>query len=414
MKYYYIFPLFLISTALLGQQKKIDIIIRDTGISSPLDYSHLTIKSLKIPPFVNFHNAVSFDNDTLLKEADFSSSTFLKDADWSFVKFADFVNFSDVMFSKNTTIWYSIFSQNVTFKGAAFSNVRFNGTTFSKSADFTQAHFKHNAVLSLSNLNLQDNNSNLTFVDTILPDTILFSENNNIKQDIYFTAANFTDSCRYNYAKKKPNPILIFLYNSNISRLHLDYVHFKLLLPDFAIKFGGMEKTIISYDEKAAIYEALLNNFKTNGQIESYKLLDVEYQQFKWNNSWASRIFCLPKYWSNFGYDKEYIFIWTFGSLILFTVITYFFIHNLNTKVYPIRKIPVYESWRKKWSLKDFGNRSWYSFMYTSAVFFTISLEIKNLEFKEKTGTVYLIVIYTIGLVCIAYMANFVLQKTIP
>jgi hypothetical protein len=64
-----------------------------------------------------------------------------------------------------------------------------------------------------------------------------------------------------------------------------------------------------------------------------------------------------------------------------------------------------------RWSFDDFGNRIWYSLMFTSTVFFLLTLKIENIYFKEKRGTFYLFIVYTSGLLCLAYIANFVLQK---
>jgi len=205
------------------------------------------------------------------------------------------------------------------------------------------------------------------------------------------------------------------LLGSDIPKLHLDYLHFRLLLPDSTLIQPlnlQFNKKPISPDEKASIYESLLNNFKTNGQTESFQLLDIEYQEFKWKHSRASFLTWLPKYWWNFGYDKEYVFLWTFVFLFIFTFFTYFFIYDLNTKVYPVDKIPAYTYWEPKLTVKRFWQRLWFSLMYTSVIFFKLSLDIKKLEFKKIGGTFYIIIVYTFGLLCLAYMANFVLQKT--
>lgn len=74
----------------------------------------------------------------------------------------------------------------------------------------------------------------------------------------------------------------------------------------------------------------------------------------------------------------------------------------LNTKVYTVENIPP--------SLKILAT-VWFSFIYTSTVFFRLTLKIENIKFEKKLGTTYLILMYTVGLICLAYMANFVLQK---
>ena len=56
-------------------------------------------------------------------------------------------------------------------------------------------------------------------------------------------------------------------------------------------------------------------------------------------------------------------------------------------------------------------SRLWYSFVYTAVIFFSLSLKISNVNFRNKGGTMYIMFVYTLGLICLAYMANFVLQK---
>ena len=452
MKHYLILMLFLLfGITASAQQKKVNVDIKDTSYKEELNHLDCTIDNLTLHQFLMNGDMKKI---TFQKTVDFTGSTFTHAANWGSVIFSDTTLFDRVTFSDTASFVQAIFSKNTSFSGTKFlrqaffdngiflgaadfdgakfsDTVSFNEVTFSKHANFVMSHFSRGAhfdyakfpegadfinakfdsksCLSLMHLTLGDS-SDFRFFDTLLPDTIYFSDNSLIKKEIDFSHANFTDESRYDYKLNQPKPILIYLYNADIAKLRLDYTHFKLLLPDSTIVTGEPQK-FISPDEKASIYEALLNNFKTNGQTESYKLLDVEYQQFKWKHSWTHWIPCIPKYWWNFGYDKDYIFGWTFLLLFVFTCFTFIYIHSLNTKVYAMEKIPTNPTWEKKLSFKDFGNRLWYSFMYTSTVFFMLSLKIENVQFKEKRGTFYLVTVYLVGLVCIAYVANFILQK---
>jgi hypothetical protein len=430
----------LFGIAISAQQKKVDIEIKNGSSAERLNYPDCTIVNLTLHQFLingdqkktTFHKPVDFSVSTFLHAANWGSAVFLDTTLFDRATFSDTAFFAEATFSKHTSFsetnfsgqalfslttfpgvadfYRAKFSDSVFFNEATFSNeadficrfsknVHFDYAKFSGWTNFSGAKFNGRSYLSLTHLTLRDS-SNLRFTDTVLPDTIYFSDNSLIKNQIDFSHADFTPESRYDYKLNQPIPILIYLYNSDISKLRLDYIHFKLLLSDST-----------SSDETSSVYEALLNNFKTNGQTESYKLLDVEYQQFKWKHSWTHWIPCIPKYWWNFGYDKEYIFVWTLLLLFVFTCFSFIYIHSLNSKVYTMEGIQTNPGWEKKLSFKDFGNRLWYSFMYTSTVFFMLSLKIENVHFKEKKGTFYLISIYTIGLICIAYVANFILQK---
>lgn len=360
---------------------------------------------------MTYNKKVNFFHKKLANDAHFQGAQFLQGADFYEATFSNEARFDFADFSKEADFSYARFLQEANFLKADFwGSFNFNYAAFSKDVSFFCAYFKARVTLHLSFLSLTDS-TRFDFNGTSFPDTILFANNDNIKNEINLLNGNFTDSSRYNYKSKSIRPIWIYLIGSNVAKLHLDYLHFKLLLPDSTINDPN-NRRLLSQDEKASVYEALLNNFKSNGQTESYQLLDIEYQEFKWNHSWASFLTWIPKYWWNFGYDKEYIFVWTLMFLVLLTCFSYFFIHSLNTKIFKIEKIPVNELWATKISFKNFVPRFWSSLMYTSSVFFKFSIDIKNLEFKERRGTFYIVVVYTIGVLCIAYMANFVLQKT--
>jgi hypothetical protein len=169
--------------------------------------------------------------------------------------------------------------------------------------------------------------------------------------------------------------------------------------------------TPLADEDIISIYEQMIKKFALNGQKTSEKLLDVEYQDFQNGN------FILPHIWNCYGYHKEWIFYWTGIFLALFTVITFFKVDKLNSVVYRIENIPTAASFqeikRKKLiiQLKLIAIRIWLSFVYTSSIFFLFLLKIDKIKFSYWRGSVYLIIMYTTGIVCIAYLTSFVLQK---
>ena len=91
--------------------------------------------------------------------------------------------------------------------------------------------------------------------------------------------------------------------------------------------------------------------------------------------------------------------------VLLFTTINFFSLDYLNKSVCTLNNIPLLV---KKESLP---NQIWYSFAYTATIFFRLTLKIENFNFKNKGGSSYLIAIYTVGLICLAYMASFVIER---
>ncbi|HXB06168.1 MAG TPA: hypothetical protein VNW04_03610, partial [Puia sp.] len=201
-------------------------------------------------------------------------------------------------------------------------------------------------------------------------------------------------------------PHEIFLYRTDISKFHLDYFHFRLLLPDFTLSpTYQSRREKISIDDKDAMYESLLNNFKLNGQMDSYKALDIEYQAFQWHHSWARWLSWVPLVWWNYGYDKEYIFLWIIGLLLIFITINFFYLDVLNKYVYKIDEIPENTA---KARPKD---KIWYSAKYTAYVFFSLTLDMNKFNFQKLLPTLYFLFIYIMGILCLGYLANFILQK---
>lgn len=186
----------------------------------------------------------------------------------------------------------------------------------------------------------------------------------------------------------------LYLYDYNIAKkLDIDYRYFELSF------------ITANANEIEPFYEALLNNFRNKGELENYKLLDIDYQRFKLKNSKLGYYFWwVPEYWYNYGYNKERVFGWSLLFLLIFTLLNYWLLPKLNSNVYNIANIPLF----RKLSI---GKRFWYSFLYTSIIFFKLSLKIENLNTKKVAGIMYLVFIYTLGIICLAYMASFVLGK---
>jgi len=349
--------------------------------------------------------------------------------------------------------------------------VDFSNTTFNANCDFNNAIF--NSRLILFHIITTDTSS-IFFLNSRLPDLVDLSENSALKVLIDLTAAKldsvqlYTTSRRWHYinlhktnlSKIKINyqqfricffsdsetdnkyPFGFFnghlyytengvkktlLYDlNNISNSHMavktllantdvqDYLKnifpaAKVTDPVSAnflfdcIQKRSFPKTIVS-DEKESVYEQLLKNFKDNGQNDSYEALDIEYRDFK-NGS-----FILPHIWNLYGYRREWVFYWALAFLAFFTITTTFFLPILNKPtaeggVYHMDNLnidPATERWY---------NRLWYAFMYTSTLFFILKVDVSKLNFKKKAGVFYIVLIYSLGVLCLGYMANFVLQK---
>jgi uncharacterized protein YjbI with pentapeptide repeats len=276
----------------------------------------------------------------------------------------------------------SIYFGNCRFDGLPtmannqFRNPNDRSVTFELCSFAQPISFRYNEFL----------NSTVSFRYCHLPDTINFYGSNPDKEvDL---TNNILDG-------RENNPIKVNLERVNISNFKLDYQHFKLF-------FTSESNT----DQREGMYESLLNNFKLNGQQESYKLADIEYQEFKYRQSWYTWPLMLINWaWWNFGYSKGLVFFWTAVFLFVFTCFSQRKLEYLNCEIYPMSSVP------KANEIHTRFDKWWFSFIYTASLFFKLTLRLENLSFKDKRWSTYIILVYTIGVVCLAYMANFVLQK---
>ena len=268
------------------------------------------------------------------------------------------------------------------------------GTSIARDLNFTGTQFRQTAWFS--NMQLGDTTF-IDFTDATLPDTLFFAGTAQIRAEIDLTVANYKDSsrldCQGNYRRHN-----ILLYRTDFSKFHFDYKFFRLIFED------TMHKIRISSDEKISVYESVLKNFNDRGQLESYRLLDLEYQQYKWGRPWFHWFWWLPKIWWNYGYTKELIFAWTLGLALLFTLINYKLMNTLNEKVYPI---PFMKTLGPN---PGFLRKLWFSLLYTSYIFFRLTLDFDRMKYNNIAYTAYILVIYTSGIVCLAYLANYVIQ----
>lgn len=338
----------------------------------------------------------------------FSGSHFCQNLEFTSDTCEYFFNFINTRVSGNSDFSRTRFEQQADFSKVVFNgSVYFKECSFSNLVNFNSAKFSNSVYLS--HLELLDS-SEFNFENSVLPDTIDFSDNKYLSNDIDLTVANFKDSLHYDFKKDSYlKPHYIFLYKSDVPKFHLDYTHFKLIVDSIPEKHEP-----IPVDEAESMYEALLNNFKQRGQQESYKLLDIEYQEFKWKHSWAPFMAIVDKGWWNYGYNKEKIFLWTFLLIVMFTIITFCNLGYLMNNVYDMPNIHMHDKIRTgkfTKSCKRFFRRAWYSFIYSANIFFRLTLNIEKVKYDKFWGVAYIMFMYTAGLICLAYMANFVLQN---
>lgn len=318
-----------------------------------------------------------------------------------------YFNFQNVSFGVFTVVESNTFKQNANFSNTLFTGAvqlsgnKFNGTThfdhvqfnttlltdlsrnnFNKDAHFDFCHFSRFADLSYANCG---NNGNLIFFHCQLLDTLNFSNVSSFNSVIDLGKAEFYKNGEYDSIKNAFKIHYINLRNSTISKIKLDYVHFRLVFNT------GKKNDQSAEEDKQTTYRQLLKNFDDHEQVESFKNLDVEYHFFLFDKvrlPWVGTFFY---YWREYGYAKERIFSWTLSFIFIFTIIDFRLINFLNQEVYQMDNIPnlkqigyfrvshhrlliertckIHRCHLPGLEFAHFRNRLWYAFVYTRSIF---------------------------------------------
>lgn len=201
--------------------------------------------------------------------------------------------------------------------------------------------------------------------------------------------------------KRKPH---LRLWKVDLSRLKFEYSNF--ILDPYGLSFQQIESR----------YNGLKEQYKKLGMTESYQLADIDL--IKATNHHKGGLFVIfdwiNRSWWNYGYDKSkvivnsiYLFL---GFLILNLIIG---LKRLSNYAYTM---PSYYDisntiGEQKNIIRKAAYRFIYTFMYTSLVFWGINLDKKELRYKNVRYLCYILLQYLAGIICLAYIAAYILSK---
>ena len=192
--------------------------------------------------------------------------------------------------------------------------------------------------------------------------------------------------------REKNSEVKLGVINSNLDNIRFDF------LPNIRLMFDSID----SKDAIANSYKNLLEKFEHEGRERSYKIVDLQYRNFKDN-----RIFhFLNCIWWYHGYEPGLVFIWTLGFLIVF------FFFNLKYwrqifEIYPLKEgqqAGLYKRSNKK--------LRFYSIvlLYTLFIFFSLRVDLNKLNFKNLKFVYFFLAQYLIGLWCMVFIIRFIIK----
>lgn len=169
------------------------------------------------------------------------------------------------------------------------------------------------------------------------------------------------------------------------------------------------------YEDQITLYQTVINKLKVLGLNKKAEVLDKKYQEIQYLQKGKYVINIVSKYWWDYGYNKGLIFT---NSCVLFFI---FFIINLSLfdkliEVYIPDNIKIYYNNLNRNShntntLKTTIVKTPIVLLYTAFIFWGFKLDLKEIKIKNWFSISLIILEYTIGIICLAYLANYIISK---
>ncbi|WP_419701792.1 pentapeptide repeat-containing protein [Mucilaginibacter sp. NFX135] len=239
--------------------------------TTPFDSLHLVNRQIAIindKPYDELNKSKSYNGAIFRKGVIFSNSKFKNGIPCQSSQpiylakslFVKPVNLDSSKFLNIADFNMSDFADTISFVGARFdSTAIFSNCIFRGFANFTRVNFSK--MLFFNFLNLKEK-ATFSFYQSELPDLLDLSRNPLITNKIDLTTCNFDHNKQYEYSSRKWH--YINLYASDISKIKIDYVHFRLCfyknfyLPDKKLVFDKNHKDVLIIEKDTIANKSIL------------------------------------------------------------------------------------------------------------------------------------------------------------
>lgn len=250
------------------------------------------------------------------------------------------------------------------------------------------------SVVSFTNILIRE--SSTIDTDTVYIDNVHFQDLAILK--LYFDLAN----------KNTSNALhLCFNNQPDLEHYNFDYGLTNIYTQPF---FLDMDST--------KFYKDLIEMQRKYNYIDGMKRAEIEFDTYVLSHGnffFRSIVLPIRIHWDYFGYNKELIFRNTLMLFSFFLLINLIFFVRVYEDVYPIESLQIY--YDKIFPLSthnpfEFIYKAFpYSFYFTAVVFFGLKMNLETLKLSFKGWALYLYIQYIVGLICLAYLVNFVITK---
>ena len=199
-------------------------------------------------------------------------------------------------------------------------------------------------------------------------------------------------------------PIILTVADIDLNKFIIPYDRFEIHIDENQ-----------NFEQASLLYQQLLKHLKDVGLSEKYEVQDKLFQKLRlihdhhWFINWLSWA------WWDYGYEKGRIFIISGCFFIVFFLLNIFSIRYLKLVYFPdtfiVRRAQKLEQRNISTKVLSTVYQIPGTFMYTAYLFWGLKLEIKELKLKNWWAIALILTQYVCGVVCLAYLANYVISK---
>jgi hypothetical protein len=186
---------------------------------------------------------------------------------------------------------------------------------------------------------------------------------------------------------------LVSIINTDVDKLRMNFT-------------DSMRLVFDSFYSKDAIhnsYERLLTKYKNEGKPDSYKNLDIQFQQYK-NSAFED---FLERNWWYYGYRKYYVWRWTFAFLGIFFILNCIWWRQMH-RTYPV--ITDHNKKTKKNKAIAILREAIVILVFTVYVFLSLRISLDKLKFDKIRYVVLFFCQYSVGLWCLFFIFRAILK----
>ena len=365
---------------------------KDYPATLTIDSSRLPLlsRSYKIPSLIYNISVYHLNAKTSSIQADTTNATF---------SLSDLEKLTIIPIGGKNKISY-LHIESTRIKVLLFDNAEFpNNTNLSepiflcRACEVKRISFFHCFIQGPSSI------ANMLLPESILLDHLSFEHPNS---ELDLTHFSVTDS-------NKICTLLLREMNDGISRIRLNYENFRLSFDS------------IANWQRERIYRQLLEEQQKDGFTFGYEKLEKEYKQFKYmkDHTLLGRLEnWIDATWWDYGYDKFRVITNSIKIFLGFLLLNLFIYGNLIGVYQPegfkefdkdLRGRMGYLTQRKK--LSFYLARIPAIVVYSGYIFWGLKLDLKELKLRKPLFYGILLIEYIAGLVCLAYIANYIISK---